>query len=179
MYRALTVCAAALLLSGCETLGTTPRWMPATLNNDTPYLQQLSPDKAKAPSDNNDVQEDVRTMQSLGLGLVYHPELEQRLNDELQRIKDAAGFGQVPGRVYILASPTMNALTTDEGNIYLPIGMLMDIQSMDEVDALLAHELAHTVLAHTDVDLLKEIQKKGTAAYALVNRLGMDAGNAD
>jgi len=179
MHRLLFACAAAILLSGCETLGTTPRWMPMALNNDTPYLQQLTPEKAKAPSDDGDVQEDVRKMQSLGLGLVYHPELEQLLNDELQRIKDASGFAEVPGRVFILASPTMNALTTDEGNIYVPIGMLMDIQSMDEVDALLAHEFAHTVLSHTDTDMLKEIQKKGTAAYAMVNRLGMDAGNAD
>jgi Zn-dependent protease with chaperone function len=149
------------------------------LNSDTPYLQQLSPGRAKAPSDDGDVQEDVRKMQSLGLGLMYYPELEQLLNDELQRIKDTSGFAEVPGRAYILASPTMNALTTDEGNIYIPIGMLMDIQSMDEIDALLAHEFAHTVLSHTDVDILKEIQKKGTAAYALVNRLGMDAGGAE
>ncbi|HWL29178.1 MAG TPA: M48 family metallopeptidase, partial [Burkholderiaceae bacterium] len=153
--------------------------MPTALNSDTPYLQQLSPEKAKAPADDKEVREDVRRMQSLGLGLVYYPELEQLLNDELQRIKATSGFVEVPGRVYILASPTMNALTTDQGNIYVPIGMLMDIQSMDEVDALLAHELAHTVLSHTDVDIVKEIQKKGTAAYGLVNRLSMDASNAE
>jgi len=179
MYRLLALCAAAVLLTGCETMGTSPRWMPTALNSDTPYLQQLSPEKAKAPADDKEVREDVRRMQSLGLGLVYYPELEQLLNDELQRIKATSGFVEVPGRVYILASPTMNALTTDQGNIYVPIGMLMDIQSMDEVDALLAHELAHTVLSHTDVDIVKEIQKKGTAAYGLVNRLSMDASNAE
>ncbi|MBC2770181.1 M48 family metallopeptidase [Pusillimonas minor] len=153
--------------------------MPAALNSESPYLQQLSPEKINVASDAEDVQEDVRKMQSMGLGLVYYPELEQLLNDELQRIKSASDFTDVPGRVYILASPTMNALTTDQGNIYIPIGMLMDIQSVDEIDALLAHEFAHTVLSHTDIDILKEIQKKGTAAYALVNRLGVDAGNAE
>jgi len=178
MHRLLSVCVATVLLSGCETLGTTPRWMPATLSDQTPYLQQLSPDQVKSPS-GDDMQKDVRKLQSTGLGLVYHPELEQLLNEELQRVKEASGFTEVSNRVFILASPTMNALTTARGNIYIPMGMLMDIQSMDELDALLAHELAHTILGHTDVDILKEIQKKGTAAFAVVNRLGMDAHNAD
>ena len=179
MCRFLLLCTAAFLLVGCETLGTTPRWMPMVLNKDSPYLQQLSPDKIKVSMDDDGLHEDIRKMQSLGLGLVHYPELEQLLNDELLHIKRTSGFAEMPGRVFILASPTMNALTTDQGNIYVPIGMLVDIQSIDEVDALLAHEFAHTVLSHTDADILKEIHKKGTAAYALVNRLGADAGNAE
>lgn len=185
MHRLLSVCVLAFCLSGCETLNTKHGWLPSVLNDDAPYLQQLSRSKAAAsPKDTNGAKDaddgkDVRMMQSTGLGLVYHPELEQLLNAELQRIRDTSGFTQVPGRVYIMASPTMNALTTADGNIYIPMGMLMDIQSMDELDALLAHEFAHTVLAHTDSDLLKVIQKKGTAAYAVVNRLGMNAGNAE
>lgn len=179
MHRLLSVCILACLLSGCETLSSKPGWLPSVLNDDTPYLQQLNPEKTSASAKEIDDEKDVRMMQSMGLGLVYHPELEQLLNAELQRIKEASGLANVPGRVYIMASPTMNALTTAEGNIYIPMGMLMDIQSMDELDALLAHEFAHTVLAHTDSDLLKDIQKKGTAAYAMVNRLGMDAGNAE
>ena len=178
MRRLAAICALAFFLSGCETLSTKAGWLPSVLNDDTPYLQQLSPDKSVAVPETPDGK-DVRMMQSMGLGLVHHTELEQLLNSELQRIRDASGFTNVPGQVYILASPTMNALTTDDGNIYIPMGMLMDIQSMDEVDALLAHEFAHTVLGHTDTDLLKTIQKKGTAAYAVINRLGMDAGNAD
>lgn len=149
------------------------------MNDDKPYLQQLSPDKSSAALNGIGEEKDVRVMQSTGLGLVYHPQLEQLLNVELQRIRDASGFVKTPGRVYIMASPTMNALTTADGNIYIPMGMLMDIQSMDELDALLAHEFAHTVLAHTDSDLLKDIQKKGTVAFGLVNRLGMDADNAE
>ena len=92
------------------------------------------------------------------------------LNRDLQSLKDAIGFPQLPGKVYIMASPTMNAMAKADGNIYIPIGMIMDIDSTDEMMALLAHEVSHVLLNHTDTDLLANIQRKGANGWALIQQ---------
>src|SRR5690606_11171632 len=113
---------------------------------------------------------DLKLEQSSGLGLVHSPALEQLLNESLQRIQTSSGFTDVPARVYLLASPGMNAYTSAAGNIYIPVPMVLDIETQDEMDALLAHEFAHAVFGHNDIDLLKTVQKKATTLYSLANR---------
>lgn len=168
--------ASLLLLAGCVTVSG-PAWLPGTLDNSQPYLKQLDPGKAPTGLKSVGTETDQKLEQSAGLGLIHLPALEDFLNEELDGIKSTIGFPDLPGKVYLLASPSMNAMTSADGNIYIPVGMVVDIDSTDEVLALLAHETAHTLLDHTDTDLLLEIQKKGTAAWAIANQMTSDSQN--
>ena len=167
----------ALLLSGCvATLGT-PAWLPNAFNDEQPVLTQLEPGKHRASLSAQGLDVDVRQEQSAALGLLALPALESMLNAELQTIKETIGFADLPGKAYILASPTMNAVVKADGNIYIPIGMVIDIDSTDEMMALLGHELAHVLLNHTDTDLLVDIQKKGASGWALVQQYASESGD--
>ena len=167
----------ALLLSACVTTLGTPAWLPNTFTDDQPVLAQLKPGKHRPSLSAQGLEVDVRQEQSAALGLLSLPALEAMLNQELQKIKDAIGFPQLPGKVYIMASPTMNAMAKADGNIYIPIGMIMDIDSTDEMMALLGHELAHVLLNHTDTDLLASIQRKGANGWALIQQYSNETGD--
>ncbi len=157
-------------LVGCVTTKA-PQWLPGTFSNERTYLQQLKPVEGQQGLNSVGGGIDVKLTQSDGLGLIDLPELEQMLNAQLLDIKQAIGFTSLPGHVYVLASPSMNARVTADGNIYVPVGMIVDIESADEMAALLAHELAHTILNHTDTDIIASIQKKATAAWAMTAQL--------
>lgn len=163
----------SLTLTGCVTTKA-PGWLPGSFSSEQPLLSQIDTKKAATILNEIDDNTERKLMQSSGLGLVEHDALENFLNAQLALVKQAAGLPQAPGNVYVLASPGMNARATADGNIYIPVGMLLDIDSTDELTALLAHEFAHTVFSHTDTDILLEIQKKGTAVWALANTLTAD-----
>lgn len=177
MMKYALLCA-SLILTGCVTTSQ-PGWLPSTFDSQKNLLSQVDPQKASTSLLSKGSETDLKLMQSAGLGIVEHPDLEVFLNDQLNFIKVSAGLPEAPGRVLILASPSMSAKTSADGNIYIPIGMLQDIDSTDELAALLAHEFAHTVFSHTDTDLLVEIQKKGTAAWALANTLSTENPQGD
>lgn len=164
---------ALLFFSGCVTTSG-PNWLPVTFSTEKPLLAQLDPEKSTEGWKKIGGEVDRKVAQSDGMGLIELEGLEGFLNDQIKKMKEAIGFEKIPGKVYILASPSMNARTTADGNIYVPIGMIMDVESNDEMLALLAHELAHTILNHTDTDLLADIQKKGIAAWAVINQVTGD-----
>lgn len=175
----LSLALSAVLLSGCIATLSTPSWLPGTFNDDTPMLAQLEPDKYRPSLNAQGIDIDVRQQQSSGLGLLSLPSLEGMLNDQLQTLKEAVGFPELPGKVYVMASPTMNAMAKADGNIYIPIGMIRDVDSTDEMMALLSHEMAHVLLNHTDTDLLTAVQKKGAVGWAIIQQFADESGDGD
>jgi predicted Zn-dependent protease len=74
------------------------------------------------------------------------PELQKYLNELLARIKTKAGVADWPGEVYILATPALDAYSTEAGNIYVSPNWVAGAQSEDELVALLGHEFGHIYL---------------------------------
>jgi len=113
--------------------------------------------------------------QSRGFGLVATDSFENYANRILDKLKKASGVANILSRVYLVAENAWSAKTSADGNIYIPIGMLGDINSEDEFAALLAHELSHAILNHTDSDIYVKVAKKSVYAISLVNRLSETA----
>jgi predicted Zn-dependent protease len=67
----------------------------------------------------------------------------------------------------ILANPALAAYSTADGNVYVAMGWLESFESADEAAALLAHEIAHVLLAHHTADLFGETQKKAMASHEI------------
>ncbi len=151
----------ASLLQGCVTnpVNSLSGLMPGSFDDSKTYLVQVEKVHTQALNSTG-AEADRFRVQSEGLGLVDYPDLEAHINSHLDRLKQGSGITQLEGRAYLSAELGFNARTSADGNIYIPIEMLRDLESDDELAALLAHELAHAILNHTDSDMLVSLQKK-------------------
>lgn len=95
-------------------------------------------------------------------GVVQHPQLDQSLDHVLQELRRAAGPKSPPARVHVTPDPAFQAYATEDGSIFLAIGILESLETLDELAALVAHEYAHVLRGHVGKSQLESI--KGTAA---------------
>lgn len=124
----------------------------------------------------------------------YQPDLRNELIEEssnyLNSIKERIGFYEdkyfedylytIANKIYsgvsndkratdinvkILNDPNPNAFSLPNGYILISTGLLSQIQSEDELVAVLAHEIAHFVLDHHIQNILMEIDRKKKAEF--------------
>jgi len=170
MMRTFIIAVLSLLASGCvET-------MVGNLGGgeklETPVLETVNKEHTKALLDIGEEQ-DRKQQQSRGLGLVANDTFENYANNILDKLKTTSGINNIPGRVYIVAENAWSARTSASGNIFIPIGMLGDIESEDVFAALLAHELAHAIQNHADSDVVGKVSKKSSYVANLATRLSV------
>lgn len=103
---------------------------------------------------------DVNDYRVKGEGLVPIPVLRKYLNDLLAQIKKETGILNLPGTVYVTSNEGLDGLATADGNIFLGIGFLKNLETEDQVVAILAHELAHIIYGHHDSDMIGKLQKQ-------------------
>jgi len=141
------------LLAGCETMPQSIASLPviSSIRSSGPAnpLAELPPPVARTWPD---VRQDVINQRARGFGLVNAPELQRYLNGLHARIKAAAGVPNWPGSVHVLASHALDAYATGAGNIYISLSWLMDMESEDELVALLSHEFAHIYLHYHQLE---------------------------
>lgn len=164
LFRAALI-ASFFLTAGClATVNSTVRsFAPVGLTDDTPVLAQINK-QYKAPLFSIGADFDRHRNQSAGLGLISHAELEAYMNEQLDRLKTASGIAGLPGRAYLFADTSFGARASADGNIYIPISVVLDLESTDELTALLAHELAHTIRGHSSSEFFVTAQKKALKA---------------
>jgi predicted Zn-dependent protease len=102
-----------------------------------------------------------------GLGLVPATPLDAYLNGILGRLLEQSPVSGVPARVYVRASNEWSAKSTADANIYVSLGILLRLDSEDEVAALLAHEAAHVILGHANSDVVQKLQQRAIQLSAL------------
>ena len=112
-------------------------------------------------------EKDLARQRSERFGFVRQVRVEQYLNETRAKLLAVSGVQGVPGRVTIAAAPDFGAYSTPDGNLYITMGCLEELESGDEVAAVLAHELAHVVLAHHDTDMFGDVQRRGRALYEI------------
>ncbi|MCT8164376.1 MULTISPECIES: M48 family metallopeptidase [unclassified Pseudomonas] len=164
--KALIVSLAAALtisLSGCQTLGGANDALmnlvgPSTQSRlDGRYLDQeqvrqyyrLDPQHAgqlRLSFDGRTLPADEIRQQNL----VRIPKLQTYLQGIVTRL--AKGWpGQAPAlQVRIIDSYAFGPSADPYGNIYVPLGMLDNVESEDEIAAMLGHEMSHVLLRHHD-----------------------------
>ncbi|HEX9770353.1 MAG TPA: M48 family metalloprotease [Kiloniellales bacterium] len=114
-----------------------------------------------------EVYEDLKAQRSVilaiqrssGFGLVAAPELNAYVNGVLQRIVAASPVPRLEARAFVRAETRFAAHSTPDGSIFINIGLLHDIESEDELAAVLAHELAHVLYRHHGTDWFANSQK--------------------
>jgi predicted Zn-dependent protease len=104
---------------------------------------------------------------SSGYGLVSASELNAYVNRVLERIVAASPVPALDVRAYVRAELGFGAASSADGSIYVHIGLLHDVESEDELAAVLAHELAHVLYRHHGSDWFAKSQKIAAQALSL------------
>ncbi len=106
---------------------------------------------------------------SSGVGLVAAPDLNAYVGRILQRIVAASPVPDLDVRAHVRGEPDFSAHSTPDGSIFVTIGLLQDIQSEDELAAVLAHELAHVLYRHHGSDWFANSQKMAAQVLSLAD----------
>jgi Zn-dependent protease with chaperone function len=112
-------------------------------------------------------EKDLARQRGQGFGFVRQARVEEYLSGVRAKLLAVSGKTGVPGRIRIVASQDFNAYSTADGNVYVAIGCLEELESADEVAAVLAHEVSHVLLGHHSADLFADVQHRGRALYQL------------
>src|SRR5690242_1812667 len=86
--------------------------------------------------------------QGQGIGLIRDTEAERVLRAKLDPILSAAGL--VPGDVHLhlVNDPSINAFVAEGQHMFLNTGLLMTLDSPNQITGVMAHETGH--MAHGD-----------------------------
>ena len=119
------------------------------------------------------VERDLINQRASGYGLVSSDSLETYANGVLDKLKAATGIPGLPGKVYLLATDDLAAVTTPDGNIYIGYRWFENLNQPryklgqeDTLAAMLAHELGHTALGHHNSDWVANVSKWVQRYYA-------------
>lgn len=105
-------------------------------------------------------EKDLAQSQGRGLGLVRQDEIEVYLEQIRAKLVAVSGVTNVPGKVRILATPSLDASSTADGNLFVSMAWLNVVESEDEIAAIIAHELAHVLLRHHSSDIINHTQRR-------------------
>ena len=106
------------------------------------------------------------------LTLIRDAEIEatvRRIADPLMR---AAAVSPAMVKVYVVADPTPNAFVAGGQNIFLNTGLLTELDTIDELRAVIAHELGHITGGHLT---RRDQAMAGARGIAAIGMLGAAA----
>lgn len=159
MSRRILCLMMSVLLTGCIT--------NPVINDDKPLIQQLT----VKPDCGGDGAKGVLHQRITSRGVVENPGLENYLNGISNKLL-AAINQQCRVRVYVLPLGDVNAASTGDGGIFIPMGLLRQLKNEDEIAFVLAHELVHILRGHHKSDNVLKLQHKITELAFLAVMFG-------
>ena len=112
------------------------------------------------------------------LTLIRDAEIEatvRRIADPLMR---AAAVSPAMVKVYVVADPTPNAFVAGGQNIFLNTGLLTELDTIDELRAVIAHELGHITGGHLTRRDQAMAGARGIAAIGMLGAAAAAVGGA-
>lgn len=93
-----------------------------------------------------------QSIDGVAYGIVNDPALETYLNQIKDRLLKVSPLPGCAIRVYVIPQEHFAAAAASDGGIFLPMGLLRDLKSEDEIAAVLAHEVSHVLKNHHKSD---------------------------
>ena len=148
--------------------------LPSEKGEKATVISELKTGRYEASSLAIGEEKDLAQRRADGVGFVRAASLDQYLTALRTQLLAGSGVTDVPGRVTVLANPAFAAYSTPDGNIYLAMGWLKNLENADEMAAIVAHELSHVLLTHHTADLWGDVQHKGQALQEIAIRAKAD-----
>lgn len=126
----------------------------------TPQIADLIPGTYVKSNEAVGDEQDISEQRLRSFGLVQVPGMSSHANAILARLKAQSGVTDIPGQVLIVAKDGLEAASTADGNILVGLDYFNNLDSDDELAALLSHELAHVLLRHHDSNAFGKMQKQ-------------------
>ncbi|HWW92993.1 MAG TPA: M48 family metallopeptidase [Vicinamibacteria bacterium] len=179
MRWAALVCVSVMCAVGCS--GGAEPWkaklpdigLSSSKGEKATLLSELKPGPYQPSTVAIGEEQDLARQRAQPFGFVRQARLEEFLSGTRAKLLAVSGKTGVPGQVRIVASQEFNAYSTADGNVYISMRCIEELQSLDEVAAILAHEMSHVLLTHHTADLFADVQHRGRALY----ELGLDTKN--
>lgn len=173
---ALALLAAGALLSGCETVQTTAQQIETAAQQiverdgeTRTLISKLKPTYEPSKLAIG-LERDVMNKRAETFGIIALPEMNDYLNGVRLRLLGQVGLANLPGKVYLTANPELGATTTPDGNIFINWSLLQYLNSEDDVAAVIAHELSHEILGHSDSSIFGQYFQKTRSLH----RMGLE-----
>ena len=119
-------------------------------------------------------------------GVIRDAEIERALGQIANPVLRAAGLGRSQVDIYIIDDPDLNAFVAGGNNIFIHSGLLRKLETIDQLQAVIAHEVAHITGGHLARrnEKIRQAQRKAgvgavialAAAVAGANEIGLAAG---
>lgn len=154
LVLALTL-GAGLTLGGCQTLdeaGESLGLSDSEPKASTSHLEDLAADVPKGPCGGDGADAVQMARVDFGLGVVREPRLEAYMNGILERLIAGSPRPACQARAFVLPNNDFTTVATKGGGILIPLGLLRELKSEDEIAAVLGHELSHLLYEHHDSD---------------------------
>lgn len=116
-------------------------------------------------------QKTLSLLRTNGHGLVADKTLINYVQNIMNRVVEASPEPSMIVKVTIRASKSFHAEAYPGGLVSVPIGLLRDLDTEDELAFVLAHEFAHVLLRHHESDWLKNAQYKTFVALSYADDL--------
>jgi len=87
-------------------------------------------------------------------GVAHDSHLDAQLDRILQEIRRVAGPDAPDARIHVTPSPILEAYASDEGDIFIAVGLLQQLETCDALASVIGHEYAHVLLRHRGTPLL-------------------------
>ncbi len=115
--------------------------------------------------------------------LVYDPEITWPIQMLMDRLADHIKQPVYPFKIFVVKDRSVNAFAIPDGYIFINVGTLFFVNDMDELAAIISHELGHSQMRHISENF--EAQKKistativGIIAGTLLSTKNPEAGSA-
>lgn len=109
---------------------------------------------------------------AMALSLIRDAEIEETLDRISWPIFRAAALNPAIVKVYIVNDPEMNAFVAGGENIFINSGMLLELDTIDELRSVIAHETGHIAGGHL---ARREGAMRGARGVAAIGMIGAAA----
>lgn len=88
------------------------------------------------------------TLHARAAGIIRDSEIEYALRELARPLASAAGVSMGTLRIYLIDDRSLNAFVADQQTMFLHTGLLLRLTTAEQVQAVLAHEIAHIANGH-------------------------------
>ncbi len=116
------------------------------------------------------------TVSAQARGLIRDADIEYALKQLALPMIRAAGLNPNQIRILVINDSKLNAFIIDNKHVLIHSGLIMRMQKAEELQAVLAHELAHIANGHIQLRLANQRAATNAARFGLLLALALGAG---